>query len=343
MKAFTRDFSSAASLCALVTLALWASMAVAAPPCTADKEECLRPVALAETARGMVYSTYSLEERNETVTRALIVVHGAGRNADNYFRSGVAAAFLANALENTIVISPRFASNDGKACKDSLAAGEANWNCSGNVWRIGGAAAGNEALTSFDFADEILRKIARKDIFPNLKTIVFAGHSAGGQFVSRYVMSNRVHEQLGVPVTYVIANPSSYAYFDGNRPAAAGGVQPFGDSANCPNYDRWPYGMQERTGYPARVSEDQLKKQLLSRPATYMVGELDTLPIAGFDSSCPAMAQGQHRLARGKSYTDYIKQSYGAQPAFMVIPLCGHNARCMFTADAALPVLFPKP
>ena len=27
----------------------------------------------------------------------------------------------------------------------------------------------------------------------------------------------------------------------------------------------------------------------------------------------------------------------------MVIPLCGHNARCMFTADAALPVLFPKP
>jgi hypothetical protein len=140
----------------------------------------------------------------------------------------------------------------------------------------------------------------------------------------------------------VIANPSSYAYFDGNRPAAAGGVQPFSDAANCTNYDRWPYGMQQRTGYVARLSEDQLKKQLLARPATYMVGELDTLPIAGFDASCPAMAQGQHRLARGKAYTDYIKQSYGAQPAFMIIPLCGHNARCMFTADNALPVLFPK-
>jgi hypothetical protein len=100
--------------------------------------------------------------------------------------------------------------------------------------------------------------------------------------------------------------------------------------------------MQQRTGYAARLSEDQLKKQLLARPATYMVGELDTLPIAGFDSSCPAMAQGQHRLARGKAYTDYIKQSYGAQPAFMIIPLCGHNARCMFTADNALPVLFPR-
>jgi len=25
------------------------------------------------------------------------------------------------------------------------------------------------------------------------------------------------------------------------------------------------------------------------------------------------------------------------------VDLCGHNARCMFTADSALPVLFPKP
>ncbi len=343
MKIMVRATRPMVLLSALIAGAFFSSAAAAAAPCTADHEECLRPVALAGAARGLVHSTYSLEERNDAVTRALIVVHGAGRNADNYFRSAVAAAFLANALDDTIVISPRFASNDGKACKDSLAAGEANWNCSGNVWRIGGAAAGNDALTSFDFADEILRKLARKNVFPNLKTIVFAGHSAGGQFVSRYVMANQVHDQLGVPVTYVIANPSSYAYSDGNRPVAGGGAQPFADAANCANYDRWPYGMQQRTGYAARLNEAQLNKQLLARPATYMVGELDTLPIAGFDSSCSAMAQGQHRLARGKAYTDYIRQSFGAQPAFMVIPLCGHNARCMFTADAALPVLFPKP
>src|SRR5689334_22869697 len=232
-----------------IALAVWSGIATAVGPCTADKEECMRPVALPGAVQGRVYSTYSLEDRNDAITRAVIVVHGAGRNADNYFRSAVAAAFLANALDNTIVISPRFASNDGKNCKDPLAAGEANWTCSGNVWRIGGAASGNDALTSFDFADEILRKLARKNVFPNLKQIVFAGHSAGGQFVSRYVMANQVHETLGVPVTYVIANPSSYAYFDGNRPVAAGGVAPFSDAANCTNYDRWPYGMQQRTGY----------------------------------------------------------------------------------------------
>jgi len=36
---------------------------------------------------------------------------------------------------------------------------------------------GNDKLTSFDFMDEIIRRLARKDVFPNLKTIVVAGHS----------------------------------------------------------------------------------------------------------------------------------------------------------------------
>jgi len=26
----------------------------------------------------------------------------------------------------------------------------------------------------------------------------------------------------------------------------------------------------------------------------------------------------------------------------VVVPLCGHNARCMFTAEPALAILFPK-
>ena len=92
MNTYTHGFRLAASICASMVLALTGCMAVAAAPCTADKEECIRSVPLAGSARGLVYSTYSLDERNDAVTRALIVVHGAGRNADNYFRSGVAAA-----------------------------------------------------------------------------------------------------------------------------------------------------------------------------------------------------------------------------------------------------------
>jgi hypothetical protein len=247
-------------------------------------------------------------------------------------------------LEDTIVISPRFASSAG-GCSDKLAPNEVSWSCSGDSWRSGGTSASNEKLTSYDLTDEILRKLANKEIFPNLKAIVVAGHSAGGQYVNRYEMSNRVHDSLGVPVTYVVANPSSYAYLDATRPNAdASEFRLFGDGRNCTTYDRWPYGLQIRTsGYTARETDDQLKKQLAARPVTYLLGEIDILPLGGFDSSCPAMAQGPTRLARGQAFGKYVNQKFGAHHTVTVVPLCGHNARCMFTAELALPVLFPKP
>jgi hypothetical protein len=116
-----------------------------------------------------------------------------------------------------------------------------------------------------------------------------------------------------------------------------------GDARNCTTYDRWPYGMQGRSGYTAQIPDDQLKKQLASRSVTYLLGEIDILPLGGFDSSCPAMAQGPTRLARGQSFAKYVNQKYGAKHQVTVVPLCGHNSRCMFTADPALPILFPEP
>ena len=311
--------------------------------CTAANASCTEWLPLGQGQdRVLLYRTHPLGARNEAVTRVVVMVHGAGRDADGYFRTATAAAFLAGALDDTIVIAPRLAANDGQGCKDVLAPGEVNWPCTGHNWRTGGAATGRETLTSFDVADEILRRVARKNVFPALRAIVVAGHSAGGQYVSRYVMANGVHDVLGVPVTYVVANPSSYAYLDPERPAA-GELRPFADRENCTAFDRWPYGLQGRLGYAARLTEAQLRQQLLARPVIYMLGGLDTLPLANLDVSCPAMAQGPHRLARGQAYVAYLTQRYGATHKTTLVPLCGHSARCMFTFDAALPILFPKP
>jgi pimeloyl-ACP methyl ester carboxylesterase len=292
----------------------------------------------------MVYRTYSLTEKNDHIRRAFVLVHGAGRDADSYFRTATAAAFLADALDDTIVVAPRFASRTG-GCQDTLAANEVNWPCTGDSWRSGGVSVSNKELTSYDFADELLRKLANKKVFPNLKTIVVAGHSAGGQFVTRYEMSNRIHDSLGVSVLYVVANPSSYAYPDAMRPTGEKKeMGPFADAAKCSGYDRWPYGFENRgNGYASRQSDQQLKKQLAARPTVYLLGQLDILPLAGFDSSCPAMAQGPTRLARGEAFSSYVVQKYGAKDhKAVVVDLCGHNARCMFTSDQALPIVFPK-
>ena len=117
----------------------------------------------------------------------------------------------------------------------------------------------------------------------------------------------------------------------------------FGDGRNCTTYNKWPYGLENRTaGYTAKQSDDQLKKQLASRPVTYLLGEIDILPLGGFDSSCPAMAQGPTRFARGQAFGKYVNQKIGAQHKVVNVPLCGHNARCMFTSEPALKIAFPN-
>jgi pimeloyl-ACP methyl ester carboxylesterase len=330
-------------------------------PCTAAIADCTGWVTFGGPARSMVYRTYSLDTRNDNIRRGLVMVHGTNRNADHYFTTATAAAFLAHALDDTIVISPRIASSD-RTCADELAPNEVSWSCTGDSWRSGGSSVSDPELTSFDFVDHILLKLANKTVFPNMRTIVVAGHSAGGQFVARYQMANRVHETLGLPVTYVVANPSSYAWPSATRPLPVGDAAPdnakdaweterahtafsYGafDARACENYDRWPTGLQSRiSGYTAKTTDEQLKHQLVSRPTTYLFGQVDTLPLGGFDSSCAAMAQGATRRARGEAFVKYVNEQLGAKHAIQIVPECGHNDRCIYTTDAVLPVIFPK-
>ena len=328
----------------IVAAAGFHGAALAQAPCTAAGPACTEMVALpGSDARALIYRSYPLDAPNPAVKRGLIVIHGLLRDAGDHFRWALAAGFLAGALEDTLVIAPRFASNEGGPCDDTLATGEVGWHCHlGNQsWHTGGAAVAG-TVTSFEVVDEIARKLARKDTFPNLRAIVVAGHSGGGQFASRYAMTTGVHDTLAVRPTYLVANPSSYTYLDEIRPTESGRLRPFFDAANCTGYDKWPYGLRSRNGYAAKVGDEQMKKNLADRPATLLLGEFDTAPAYGFDRSCAAMAQGANRLARGLAYAKYVNERFGAKFAAVTVDACAHSARCVLTSDQVLPLLFPR-
>jgi pimeloyl-ACP methyl ester carboxylesterase len=329
--------------------------------CTTATTACERWVKIQSgPARTKVYANYPLDVPNRAVVRALVMVHGAGRNADHYFETSTGAAFLAGALENTIVLAPRFSAGN-----DTVAQNEVLWPERGENWRSGGALATNATYGSFDLMDDLLRTLANKRTFPNLTKIVVAGHSAGGQFATRYAMANKVHDKLnGVEVSYVVANPSSYAWPVADRPLPTGTADPatadkealgpngdkvngdfkYGpyDSTKAPNYNRWPAGLMNRAGYTAGMSDDQLRKQLVERPTTYLLGQVDVLPLGGFDSSPNAMAQGPTRRARGEAFFKYVTEVMGAKHKAIIVSECGHNDRCVYTTNAVFPVIFPK-
>jgi pimeloyl-ACP methyl ester carboxylesterase len=349
----------------LMSACMALSAHAAEAPCTQAAAACTTMLALpGSQGRVLVYRSYPLDARNGQIKRALIVVHGLTRDGPGYYRSALAGAFLAGALEDTVVVVPQFSSNED-SCKDSLAPGELSWHCQPrtDTWRHGGDAT-DGSVNSFNVVDELLRKLNDKEVFPNMRAIVVFGHSAGGQYVNRYQMANTVHESLRVKPTYLVANPSSYAYFDELRPRAAAFVAgevvalapgwqeplpekprpafaPYGDRRNCTTYDSWPYGMHNRNGYTAKVSEEQMKKNLVARPATYLLAEFDLFPVYGFDGSCAAMAQGPTRVARGVAYAKYVAL-FGAKHPVVSVDGCAHSTRCMLTSEQTLPLLFPN-
>ena len=63
--------------------------------CATSTSACTEWVTLGEgPARSMIYRSYPLGTRNDAIRRALIMVHGTNRNADHYFATAMAAAFL---------------------------------------------------------------------------------------------------------------------------------------------------------------------------------------------------------------------------------------------------------
>jgi pimeloyl-ACP methyl ester carboxylesterase len=363
-------------LCPMAGLAKVAQAGSPMPyPCTDAATACIESInVVGQAKRLMVYRTYGLLRRNTAVTRAFILVHGILRDADNHFRTAVAGGFLAGRLADTIIVAPRFASNsnvpgnEAGGCRDSLAADEANWICDPqrpDTWRSGGPEVGSDTATSFDFLDTLVARLADRSLFPNIKAIVVAGHSAGGRLVVRYAMASTKAVPAGIALSYIVANPSSYAYLDEVRPAAriasaptvsvgpmpapAAQAQvskddfgPFADAGNCTRYNDWPYGLEHRLGYAALIDADQLVQQFTHRSVTYLLGDADVFASGVFDASCPAMAQGTSRLGRGLAFSRYMHDRFSAPHTTIVVPYCSHSARCMFTADVSLPAMFPR-
>jgi pimeloyl-ACP methyl ester carboxylesterase len=274
------------------------------------------------------------------VTRAVLVLHGRLRNADVYFRSArTAQAAAGDAGKAAIMIVPQFlAGIDVEAYH--LPPDTLRWTLEG--WEGGDAAVGPTSVSSFDTLDAILIRLADKELFPNLKQVVVAGHSGGAQVVQRYAIAGKGETPLtraGIAVRYVVANPSSYAYFNNERPERA-----IADS--CSGYNNWKYGMDARPAYLAAPSISALEASYVARRVIYLLGTKDTNPNhPALDKSCMAEAEGPYRYARGHSYAAVMQARDSGTPNHSLwdVQGVGHDGDKMLTSPCGLKALFDLP
>ncbi|VWB38522.1 alpha/beta fold hydrolase [Burkholderia metallica] len=286
-----------------------------------------------------VYADRPLDRAAPDVERVFVVIHGTLRNADAYYASGLEVVEKAgSAGKGTMVVAPQFLTRaDTRAF--SLPAQTLAWTQEG--WKGGDAARQPAPISSFTALDALLAHFADRSLYPALSSVVVIGHSAGAQLLQRYAVAGHEGDALvraGIAVRYVVANPSSYLYFDDERPnadAIAGGT--------CPRATQWKYGLKSAPPYVASQDVRDLEARYVARHVVYLLGQTDTNPYTHFiDRSCAAMAQGPYRLARGLAYFDYLKKRHPADLAQRVVevPGVGHDELGMFTSACGLAVLF---
>ncbi|MDB5657077.1 MAG: hypothetical protein JWQ94_4690 [Tardiphaga sp.] len=274
------------------------------------------------------------------ITRAVLVLHGRLRDAAVYFQSAkTAQAAAGEAGRTTLMIVPQFlAEIDIPA--HGLSADTLRWTLEG--WEGGDAALGPAPLSSFDALDAILARLADARLFPNLKQVVVAGHSGGAQVVQRYAIAGKGEAALtqrGIGVRYVVANPSSYAYFSAERPEPT-------IAATCPGYNNWKYGMAARPDYLGQPSIAQLEQTYVARRVIYLLGTQDTNPNhPAIDKSCMAETQGPYRYARGHAYAAVMQARDGGTPNHSLwdVQGIGHDGNAMLTSSCGLSALFDLP
>ncbi|GAA1817284.1 hypothetical protein [Actinomadura chokoriensis] len=280
-------------------------------------------VLITEGRKFAYFASGSLDDPDPRLREAVIVVHGALRNAGDYYRSIKGAP-------HRMTIAPQFLTEDdvrddpGRA--EYLHWGTEDWK--GGLGRV----------SSFTVMDELLRRL---EAFTGLLRVTIVGNSAGGQFVNRYAAVGRGPDDFAVPVRFVVANPSTYLYFDRDR-RKGDTFLPHED----PEVDRWRYGFG--AGVPEYVggatSGADHFARYIGRDVVYLLGADDTDRGAALLEIHPAAeAQGATRVERGEIYHDYLRHKAQKDVHALVrVPGVGHDAGQMFASPQGREHIFDR-
>jgi len=265
--------------------------------------------------------------------RVVIVVHGALRDADRYL--GLAQDAARQSGSAALIAAPQFLSEVDTRDGAGVPEGALYWGVEG--WKGGYPALGPAAVSSFTAMDSLLSHLAVAGGRP--AAVVIVGNSAGGQFVNRYAAVGRGPDALaeqGIPVRFIIANPSTYLYFDRQRPFAV----PDGRLIN-----RWRYGFDGAPAYVEGGPGPSLARYL-ARDVTIVLGEQDADPGALLLEVSPAaMAQGQNRLERGVCYERHVHRlaraaGYPVRHRLIQLAGAGHAAADVLAAAQVREIVF---
>ena len=227
----------------------------------------------------------------------LIIMHGNSRKVLRFWRPWKPYAEQYNAL----ILAPEFDKFDFP--------GSLSYH-SGGIYDIGTGDEKPEKQWTFSIIERIFARAKFLTGSEQQKFLLY-GHSAGGQFVHRFLTFNS-----GFKVARAVA-------------ANAGWY-------TLPLFTKdFPYGMGNS---PANISN---LKKLLATDLTILLGDRDTRQTKNLRQTRAARDQGLHRLARGKNYfrvgqEEAIKRNLQFNWKLKTVPGVGHSNEGMASIAASI-------
>lgn len=330
------------------------------------------------SSHGDISDLISSQTSLPDVTMVLILIHGAARNADDYFCTGTAMVKHLPNHENPSsvwVIAPRFlAWNDTDQELDD--GGTTFGWTDKNEWRYGADAVNTSfSVSSYFMLDHMLTMLVSKTgisffgessssssrssstaLLPNLNHVSIIGHSAGGQFVQRWALLTPVWEYSMFRA--VVANPSSFCFFTPLRYLSNRSWDippPF----FCPDYNKWEWGFEVGGNYSVPYvtkmietvgSTDFLIQRFATRQVVYLAGSQDRCNVSeyeengwcyshGLETSCMDQLEGHTRWERHFNYLASLDRLDVPYHRF-TIPNVGHDHSLMFNSENGMHAIF---
>jgi pimeloyl-ACP methyl ester carboxylesterase len=253
---------------------------------------------------------YYRPSTSEDSLRLVMVLHGMGRNGEDYLDS-----WIPYADENQLlVVAPEFSDEQPIGFVGSLSGGGFEYRYStGNVvtWFSRDLPEKDWYFTSVDnLFDTFLRSDSQL-----LNRYVLFGHSAGGQFVHRMVMF-KPNARFDLAIA---ANSGWYTTPD--------------------NEQNYPYGISGAPKLHERITHS------LQRPLVVFLGSEDKPDQGGFRTRSEAMEQGESRPQRGEYFYKVAQNAASSRGINLGWQLkyaegIGHNYTDM--AEAAIPLIQEK-
>lgn len=290
-------------------------------------------------------SNYSLNKRNKNIKHLIVAIHSSNHDAKMYIKNTQNLTKKLSKDKETLIIAPHLLITS--LIKEKLLADFTYWEVP--PFRGSSRAINNNkkvSISAYEILDKMINKVIHSNSFPNLKSIVIFGHSAGGQLVNRYAAYNQIDKRK-VDIKYIVMAPSSYVYFNKER-AVKGTRNKFQIPKVDPKYyNYWGFGMQKLYSVHRRnrVTPQMMQEQYKNSHVIYLVGSRDNNPNdSSLGKSKGSMWQGRNRVERARIYHNYLQHIFGRgitrKHELYIVPNVGHSSKGLMNSKIGKKSLF---